>query len=225
MHNKNFQLSEEELKRLSTSRQEWRKDLKEDDKIDVYIVADDKDKVHGWVQGQIDSVNGDSLSIVLPDLPPDYDVELDRWSTDIAKFESKTEEDHKWRTENLKKLNLVDFVCDMHDKIKWEEGTVFNIVEDNTGGRSVLLGNCGFRVYRDHGKKMRQDERGTFDGWSSRYDEYIPIFSPRIQGHLTRVDEPLVQEENEDIDLDDLINPEPGHDRVYCVPRVNSCTS
>ena len=42
---------------------------------------------------------------------------------------------------------------------------------------------------------------------------------------MTRVDEVLVQEDNEDIDLDDLINPEPGHERVYCVPRVNSCTS
>lgn len=107
-------------------------------------------------------------------------MELDRWSTDIAQFNSKTEEDHKWRSENIAKNDLVDFVCDMHDKIKWEEGTIFNVIEDNTSGRPVLVGNCGFRVYRDHGKKMRQDERGQFDGWSSRYDEYIPVFSPRI---------------------------------------------
>ena len=71
LHNRNFQLSEEELKNLSTSRQEWRKELKEGDKIDVNIVADDKDKVRGWVQGEIAAVNENNFSVIFPDLPKD----------------------------------------------------------------------------------------------------------------------------------------------------------
>jgi len=84
------------------------------------------------------------------------------------------------------------------------------------------MGNIGFRVYRDYGKKMREDARGKFDGWSNKYDEDIPIFSPRVQGHLSRVNKG-VQDLDDDVDedLDDLIPPEPGHSRVYGVPRIS----
>lgn len=142
--------------------------------------SDDKQKSRGWVQCRIDRVEGDILSLVFPDLPTDWDADYDRWSTDLAEFETKTKEDYAWRNENLANPDLKDFILDMHDKFKWEEGTIFDIVENTDSGRPVMLANCGFRVYRTNGKKAREDEKGIYDGWSNKYDEYIPIFSPRL---------------------------------------------
>jgi len=48
----------------------------------------------------------------------------------------------------------------MHDKFKWEEGTVFHIHEDDQSGRNILLAKCGFRVYREEGKKTALRCRG-----------------------------------------------------------------
>ena len=123
-------------------------------------------------------------------------------------------------------LNLKNFVIDCHDKYKWEEATIFDVIGETSGGRNTLSGNIGFRVYREVGKKIRTDERGTYDGWSSKYDEYIPLFSPRIQQHLSHVNGAAAADDDDnDQDLDDLITPEPGHSRVYCVPRISSCIS
>ena len=87
------------------------------------------------------------------------------------------------------------------------------------------MAHIGFRVYRSYGKKLRQDEQGrTYDGWSSKYDEAIPVFSPRIQPHLARVNG-HVEDDDVSQELDDLMTPEPGHARVYCVPRLGACIS
>ena len=94
--------------------------------------------------------------------------------------------DYEWRRENIT-TDSIDYLVDCHDKIKWEEATIFNVGEDTSSGRPILVGNIGFRVYREEGLRMKEDERGKFDGWSCKYDEYIPIYSPRIQVHLSRV--------------------------------------
>lgn len=62
-------MTEDDLKRLSTSRQLWREDLKEGDQIDINVMADDKDKIKGWVQARIDRAEGEILSLVFPELP------------------------------------------------------------------------------------------------------------------------------------------------------------
>lgn len=92
-------------------------------------------------------------------------------------------------------------------------------------GRPVLLGNIGFRIYREGGNKT--DEYGRqFVGWSSKYDEEIPIFSPRIMPHYSRVNKGLIDVDDDiDEDLDDLMEAEPGHSRIYGVPRISSCIS
>lgn len=86
---------------------------------------------------------------MFPLLPTYYDQEVDRWSTDLAQFESKTKKDYEWRKANLANLDVTDFVVDMHDDLKWEEGTIFDVSQDMSDGRPVLVGNCGFRVYRE----------------------------------------------------------------------------
>ena len=115
---------------------------------------------------------------------------------------------------------------DMHDNIRWEEGTIFEVKEMTTRqGRKVLMASVGFRIYRENGKKS--DELGRFDGWSSKYDEMIPIFNPRLMPHLSHVGRQVAELED-DVDdgtIDDVIEPEAGHDRVYAVPRVGVCVS
>ena len=146
----------------------------------MLVVADDKDKTKGWCQARIERINGELLSLVFPDLTSDFDCDLPAWSVEIAQFESHTKNDYEWRR-NLFKPDALDVVIDCHDKFKWEEATIFDIKQDMSSGRPVLMGNIGFRVYREEGKKMRTDENGRkYDGWSNKYDEDIPVFSPRI---------------------------------------------
>ena len=156
LHKRNFQMTEDDLKKLSTSKQEWRNNLKVGDKLDVSLYSGEKQKVKGCVQGVIQRVGGEILSIVFPDLPEEFDGDFAKWSTDIAKFEAHTKEDYAWRR-SWASEETKDYVCDMHDNYKWEEGTCFYIFEDNSCGRPVLMAQCGFRVYREVGKKLRTD--------------------------------------------------------------------
>jgi len=96
---------------------------------------------------------------VFPELPSDYDCDLPSWSVEIAQFESHSKEDYDWKR-SIFKADSADLVVDCHDKIRWEEATVFNVREDdsNPDKSGVLLGFVGFRVYREYGKKMRVDE-------------------------------------------------------------------
>ena len=75
---------------------------------------------------------------------------------------------------------------------------------------------------------MRKDEKTgeMYDGWSSKFDEYINFYSHKIQRHMTRCGRAENNFDDEvDEDLDDLIAPEEGHERVYAVPRISSCIS
>ena len=119
-------------------------------------------------------------------MPTEYDTDVDRWSLEIAQFESQTKEDYEWRR-TWASTATREFIVDGLDKLNWEESTIFTISEETLGGRTYLVGHVGFRVYRSHGKKMKKDERGDYDGWGDKYDEHIPLFSPRIQKHLTHV--------------------------------------
>lgn len=83
----------------------------------------------------------------------------------------------------------------------------------------------GFRVYKETGSSYRKDERGYYEGWSSKFDDWIPFCSPRIYPFGTRVNKLDYEEGDDDEQLDDMINPEEGFDRVYAVPRPLKCAS
>ena len=89
----------------------------------------------------------------------------------------------------------------------------------------IDLAFVGFRIYRETGKTYMKDERGTYDGWSDRWDEWIPLYSPRIMPFETKSEKKLVEEVEIEEDLDELIQPEPGYARAYAVPRNFKCTS
>ena len=72
------------MKRLSTSRQAWRDELKPGDQVDINVMGDDKDKVKGWVQARVERAEGEVLSLIFPELPADFETDMPRWSTDIA---------------------------------------------------------------------------------------------------------------------------------------------
>lgn len=133
---------------LQTHNQEWRKDLKAGDQIDVYVKADERGKVFGWMQGNIDQVYGDALAISFPKSTINYDCRVDRWSTDLMPFETKTKDDYAWRNQFLENASM--FECDVHDKSTWSKATILEVKKKTeNSGRVVLLAYCALRVYRN----------------------------------------------------------------------------
>ena len=154
----------------------WREALQKGDDVDVEY--EDK-KTRGWLQGQIKSFNGDSLEILVPQVGA-LSV-LDRYSCYLAKPGKNSRQDREWRSQCLEDPALCHYLIDCHDDYRWEEATIIETKTEKREGCSVLLAYVAFRVYRNMGiRRLKTDDVGVFDGWSQRYDEWIPIYSPRI---------------------------------------------
>lgn len=69
-------------------------------------------------------------------------------------------------------------------------------------GRVVEYARVGFRVYKKTGRKLREDENGTFEGLPSKYDEWVPIFGLNIAPHMTKSLGQTTVREEEDEELD-----------------------
>lgn len=87
-----------------------------------------------------------------------------------------------------------------------------------------------FRIYRNPDEwqfinKVKDDERGIFDGWSVKYDEWIPLFCPRIAPFNSRTAKNKVEDVELDEEMDNYFPAEEGFDRVYGVPRPMKCLS
>lgn len=79
----------------------------------------------------------------------------------------------------------VNSIIDAHDKSVWNKSTILDIKESQINpNRVVKMAYVGYRVYSENGSK--QDEKGNFEGWSSRFDEWIAVYSPRIQPFMTK---------------------------------------
>jgi len=85
------------------------------------------------------------------------------------------------------------------------------------------MATIGMRIYLPSG--ARHDERGSYDGWGDRFDEKIPLYSPRLCPLLTRSTKSSTEDEELDESLDEVMKPEEGHSRVWAVPRPRRCTS
>lgn len=174
----------------------------------------------GWSQAKIERVVDDTLYLFFPTETKDADHTIDRWSVEIAPFESKTKEIWKWK----ETIKVDDELDAQDDTFKWLKATIISIKEEvGDDGRTFLLARVGMRVYLPTGS--RRDERGDFDGWGERFDEWIPVYSPRLCPFKTKSSKSGLDDDQLDESLDDVISAEEGHTRVWAVPRPRKCTS
>ena len=102
----------------------------------------------GWQLGQIEAVEEDTLTIILPLIG--HKLRKDRWSGSIAKADSQTRFDQAWRQKCLEDLNMIKVDC--FDGDQWREATILQGTEvDSRHGFPVTRVKVGFRVYRAHG--------------------------------------------------------------------------
>lgn len=175
------------------------------------------------MQATVVGVNADTLFIEFPLSPIFYDGRINRWSTELAQFESKTKQDYEWRRDKLA-MGAKDFECEVHDKSTWNKSTILEIKSVNVAfERDVLMAYCGLRVYRDIPNSLRKDDKGSYEGWSNKFDEWVPIYSPRIQAWGSKIG--VIEEQDLEDGLDDLVGATDEFQRVYAVPRLNTCTS
>ena len=81
----------------------------------VDAIADEMNvRASGWSQARISSVNGDILQLEYLYDTKNVDKFLDRWSVEIAQFETKTKELWEWKAT----LKIGD-VIDANDKSTW----------------------------------------------------------------------------------------------------------
>jgi len=70
-------------------------------------------------------VIGDELHLEFPLSSNIYDGTIDRWSTNLVQFESKTKADYEWRHNNVVNARMLE--CDVHDKATWNKSTIFEV--------------------------------------------------------------------------------------------------
>lgn len=76
-------------------------------------------------------------------------------------------------------------LVDANDKSVWNKSTILDIKDQVIGpNRVIKMAYIGYRVYVENG--IKSDEKGTFEGWSTKFDEWIAIYSPRIQPFFTK---------------------------------------
>jgi hypothetical protein len=49
-----------------------------------------------------------------------------------------------------------------------------------------MMVSTAYRVYHEEGDKS--DEKGKFFGWEPDYDDWQPLFSPRLAKYMTHTD-------------------------------------
>ena len=182
------------------------------------IIDEPMTRCSGWSQARIATVNGDTLHLEFIYDTKTADRYLDRYSVEIAQFETKTKELFEW-----KKTVQVGTLVDANDKTTWNKSTVLEIKEQLVApGRTALMAYIGYRVYMENGPKS--DEKGAFEGWSNRFDEWVSVYSPRIQPYLSKTNRQFSDEDLDD-NFDHLMKPQEGQTRIFVVPRVRKCTS
>lgn len=91
--------------------------------------------------------------------------------------------DYEWRFE-LEPGSVID-ACDKQNV--WYNSTILEIKKSQEeDDDEVVMAKIAYRVYTDLGNKT--DEHGnSYQGWSSKYDEWISVTSPRISKQNNKV--------------------------------------
>mmetsp|Transcript_7871 Transcript_7871/g.15214 ORF Transcript_7871/g.15214 Transcript_7871/m.15214 type:complete len:2832 (+) Transcript_7871:1305-9800(+) len=152
---------------------EWRISLQVKDKIDA-IKFDTKYGVKGWAVAFITEQDDQFIKIAFEGEGSYFDRTLSKNSEQIAPHGTYSS-DQEWRVQLTR-----DSLIDANDTEKlWYNSTILNIrqVENDNGGITVEA-RVAYRVYEPSGEKF--DEIGNFRGWSSKFDEWVSIRSPRL---------------------------------------------
>lgn len=88
---------------------------------------------------------------------------------------------NEWR-ESLKEGDRID-CCDTMQN--WYQATILNRREIKVGNELIKEVQVGFRFYNENGLRIDQNGR-KFTGWSSNYDEWINLYSIRIQRFIKK---------------------------------------
>jgi hypothetical protein len=97
--------------------------------------------------------------------PRSSNTVLDRWSNELAPYESQTKEDFKWKA-TLKAGDLID---GMDDCCNWYKSFIREIKDEEDDGKVFPVAKVGFRYYNSTGRAT--DENGKYDGFGEKWDE------------------------------------------------------
>lgn len=205
----------------------WRQALKEGSIVDA-IKGDFKCK--SWGKAQVVKIDEeDFMRLEFLEESPIYDKSLSKWSSDVAE-EGTQSNVNDWKL-SLKEGDQID----AFDKAKsWYASTILSIKENQTqDGRTFKVAEIGFRIFSENGKKAPETEGGKrYDGWSSKFDEWLPLNSPKIEKLYTQAkphgakgptqrrlyEEPQIEDGQDE----DWIEGEP---KQYAVFRPRKCKS
>jgi hypothetical protein len=150
---------------------------------------------------------------------------VNKFSSDIAPVGEYSTE-LEWKIE----IKVGDEI-DAFDKAKqWYASTVLEIKEHTEpDGRKWPLAKVGFRLYFEDAPKVDDDGK-KYDGWSSKFDEWLPLASPKI-AKLHTYTKPKSGKSGtrsyEDTFIDDSSDPpiKDGEPIIYAVIRTRKCKS
>eukprot|EP00347_Sterkiella_histriomuscorum_P016842 403351644 len=182
-----FQKELEELNKVVQEQpqtQEWRIKLSDMSEIYEEQCVDSLEQLYrirhqngfeDWEQFKIMKVYKDIL--VLQQILNQKNIKvLGRWSTKIEKANTKNEEILKWKSSLAPGMKILAY-----DDSQFTESTILDIQTAQQATDYIEL-SMGYRVYNRGGDK--EDEIGKFYGWSSKFDQWIPLYSPNIQPKL-----------------------------------------
>ena len=221
-----FRLNRVELVDTILKHQTWREDIKVGDTMDVEVHNEFRD-ASIWLRGTVIEEEENLLSFEFPLSTTDTDCSHDRYSPKIAQLGTKTDADYEWRQKAIWDSPHWTEVDTYYNR-EWYETTIIDKTfhELKGSGRTIQLVKVAFRVYREDRRSYSVDQHGKYDGFAAQYDQWMPLFGPRIQPYGSRT---INSRKRKEVDLmeeyDDVIEPAEGHSRNYVVPRVNACTS
>ncbi|CDW88221.1 UNKNOWN [Stylonychia lemnae] len=175
-----YQIESDPIEINQTVTQAWRRELKAGDMIDVSLKLPRSRNDYAWVQAKIISVYSVDF-LQLDFIYDNWQIKkiINKWSIKIEQFGTYTKDLYEQR-DKLKQMMLVD----AHDQQTWYRSIIFDIQERSqvNNDNTVKMAFIGFRVYCYEGDKT--DKLGVYKGWSSRFDEWIPLYSQRIRPFL-----------------------------------------
>ena len=187
--------------------------------VDV-VKIDTKFDCKCWAVGKIEKIDEEGLLYIhFEGETQEFDRVLPVNSHEIRKYKEMSED--SWRLA-LKPTSLLD--C-MDNSGAWHNSIVVDKRKQMVDGVEVDEVKVGFRCYVPYAEK--QDDKGTYRGWSSSFDEWVSVRSPRLapfglNGRAWAIPRENFNEEDIILDCNDMLEPCPPS---FCLTRVKKSSS